>query len=273
MENLKNIYVGATRPQLLPFLVLKYSIERESSEDITVHNLNDLVKDKNIARGTPFSLQRLYIPELNNYEGVAIYLDSDMVVFSDISELFQPQETDETVIGCKSRDGCLREKQFSVFRIDCFKAKNWDFKKNELKNEHNTKLDFEKSKIHSLSSDWNSLEYYNIGKTKLLHYTDMDRQPWLSSSNDLKSIWYSMLKEAVISGAVTKETIKNEVKLGYVLPSLVRFTENREILTFTEKIKDAIYCPPHTVDRFFKNNNFINRSILGFILLIKRLFK
>ena len=267
-----NVYIGATRPQLLSYLVLKYSIEKKCSKPVLVHNLGELTNNNIVARGTPFSLQRLFIPKLNNFNGIAIYLDSDMIVFADIFELFKEQNTDRIVIGCEKRVGCERESQFSVFRIDCSKATDWNFEPSKLSNKHNTKLEFEDSKSFCLSSDWNSLEYYVKEKTKLLHYTDMDRQPWLSSRNELREVWYLMLKDAISNGFISKEIIYNEIKLGNVKPSLSRFCEDyyREI-KFTDKIKDMLYSPPHTVNRFFKSNNILTRSIVAIAMNIKNI--
>lgn len=270
---MQNIYVGATRPQLLPFLVLKYSIERTSTIPVKVNNLADLLREHDVSRGTPFSLQRLFIPQLNNYAGVALYLDSDMIVFSDIAELFQSQPFGEVVQGCVGRQGCNRPQQFSVFRIDCARAKHWAFEYGSFADFHDTQLTFEKSKVHCLSSDWNSLEYYCEGTTKLLHYTDMDRQPWLSSRNELGVLWYEMLKDALRNGAISRQVIWKEIKLGNVKPSLIRFCEDRERkASALEVLGDFVYAPPHTVARFFKSNNILTRSLTGLMMNFKLLF-
>jgi len=265
-----NIYVGATRPQLLSYLVLKHSIESNCTIEVLVRNLGELVNDNSLKRGTPFSLQRLFIPKLNNYEGVAIYLDSDMIVYGDIAEIANTQKNKEVVLGCKARVGSTRPEQFSVFRIDCSRAKHWVFNSEIIDNKFNTNLDFEESKRNVFNSDWNSLEYYIKGQTKLLHYTDMDKQPWISSENELRDLWYEQLSIAVTAGYISKQVILNEIERGYVKPSLKRFCECPPRLpTRVERFLDQIYAPPHTVDRFFKSNNLVTRYLIGSVRWLK----
>lgn len=266
-----NIYVGATRPQKLATMVLEYSIKKFASVEVNVVDLGESVKNSSVAKGTPFSLQRLFIPALNGYAGVAAYVDSDMQVFSDIRQLFELKDESVVVTGCQRRPGCTRPLQFSVFVIDCEKATHWKFDDKELSASLNTKLDFEKSKISSIPYTWNSLEFFEPGKTNLLHYTDMDTQPWISSRNVKREIWYGCLRMAINDGFISKSFIKEEVRNGNVKPSLIRFCGEREAkYSLVHVLSDFCYAPPHTVKRFFKSNSKIKRIIVGIATSIFR---
>ena len=74
-----------------------------------------------------------------------------------------------------------------------------------------------------LPYEWNSLEYYEEGKTRLLHYTDMPTQPWVSNRNPSGQLWYDLLKEAVLEGFVTIDDIYLEIEKGHVSPELPRW--------------------------------------------------
>ncbi len=266
-----NIYVGATRPQKLATMVLEYSIRKFASVDVNVIDLGESVKNSSVAKGTPFSLQRLFIPALNGYAGVAAYVDSDMQVFSDVRQLFALKDESAVVTGCQTRPGCTRPLQFSVFVIDCGKATHWKFDDQKLSASFNTKLDFEESKISSIPYTWNSLEFFEPDKTSLLHYTDMDTQPWISSRNKNREIWYGCLRMALDDGFISKSFIKEEVRNGNVKPSLIRFCSKREAkYSLAHAFADFCYAPPHTVKRFFRSNSKTTRFIVGVATSIYR---
>jgi hypothetical protein len=75
----------------------------------------------------------------------------------------------------------------------------------------------------SLPFEWNSLEYYAEGKTRLMHYTDMPTQPWVSNQNPSGHLWYRLLREAVHEGFVTLDELYTEVRKGHVSPELPRW--------------------------------------------------
>ena len=79
------VFIGAETAQAISYRVLKTSI-RIHSPAVIVHNLGNLVKFDSTGR-TPFSEQRFFIPSLANEDtDFAIYLDSDMLVFSKIED-------------------------------------------------------------------------------------------------------------------------------------------------------------------------------------------
>lgn len=227
------IFIAATPAEWLPARVLEYSIREQTELPVMVQYLyqtgvdipvpNDL---KNKPR-TPFSFQRFLIPELCAHSGQAIYLDADMQVFQDISELWQ-----EPLSGCDlqtvQEGNTKRRGQYSVMLLDCAQL-NWSIKDivNELNsgNLNYAELMFEMkvaSKVgRDINPDWNSLETYNSESTKLLHYTDMNTQPWVSLANPLGYLWIACLRRAISSGFISKEEIVREVKANHVRPSLL----------------------------------------------------
>ena len=72
-----------------------------------------------------------------------------------------------------------------------------------------------------LPPEWNSLEIYEPGKTGLLHYTDMHLQPWVSRHNPNGEIWEIYLKSAIRDGFITWDEVQDNLKKGFIRPSLV----------------------------------------------------
>jgi len=81
---------------------------------------------------------------------------------------------------------------------------------------------FAKRKEHDLSSYHTmSLEQFSARQTALLHFTDMNTQPWVPKENPLGYLWTGDLIEAIDAGAVSIDFVKQEIAAGHVRPSLM----------------------------------------------------
>ena len=102
-----------------------------------------------------------------------------------------------------------------------------------------------------ISPEWNSLEHHEDGKTALLHYTDMDTQPWVSCDNKWGYLWMRDLFEAIDDGFITIDYVREQIRRGHVRPSLLHQVERR-IEDSTKlgraRLTDRYFRPPaHTM--------------------------
>ena len=83
------IFVGTEVKTKVPMDVLEYSIKRHTTAEIKLTPMigPDWEVPKGLHQGTGFSLRRFMIPHACNYEGLAIYMDADQLVFGDVKEL------------------------------------------------------------------------------------------------------------------------------------------------------------------------------------------
>lgn len=226
------IFVASTPSEWLPLKVLEYSIRLHSSLDVEVYPIYEYKKavpipknSRNKAR-TPFSYQRFLIPEICDYQGKAIYLDSDMLVFSDISRIWNANfEGHQLLTVGDTLNG--RKSQFSVMLLNC-DALGWNIE-NIIDSMDSgllsyQELMYEMSIVESigygLPPEWNCLERFDQS-TCLLHYTDMHTQPWISAENKLGHLWMQTLKSAINADFISHVDLEREISLGHVRPSLV----------------------------------------------------
>jgi hypothetical protein len=73
----------------------------------------------------------------------------------------------------------------------------------------------------TVSQEWNALECFDPKRTCLLHYTDMNTQPWVSTANPLGHLWVACLRRALAAGFISRAEVEREVSSGYVRPSLL----------------------------------------------------
>jgi hypothetical protein len=258
------VYVGSMPEQMLAVRVLEYSIKKNASMPVEVFPLfkakidYPMPKDAKNKPRTPFSFQRFLIPKLNQHKGKAIYVDSDMQVFVDIKDLWSRNMNGTQLMSAFESTGASgRKPQFSVMLMDCENL-NWEIHE-IVKKLDRGELNYEQLMYEMKVADridpviereWNSLEFYEEGKTKLLHFTDMNRQPWLYTHNPLTKIWVRELADAVKSNFITLSEIKNEIVGGNVRPSLW-IQIKKKIFTpdasGTRKLKsvDRFFIPPH----------------------------
>ncbi|MGE3771228.1 MAG: glycosyltransferase [Bdellovibrionales bacterium] len=251
-ENPVRVYVAATASEMLPTKVLAYSIQKHASINVEVMPLCDAgiiipqpQSAANKAR-TPFSFQRFLIPQLAGRQGRAIYLDSDMLVFKDIREIWFLDMRGANVVAAYADSKSGRKPQFSVMLLDCGKL-DWDINK-IVADLDSGKLTYERlmynMELAQVRADigpyWNSLESYTEDTTALLHFTDMNTQPWVSTRNPHGYLWVRALREAIAKGLITRAYVAEEIEKGHVRPSL--------LAQLDAGIDDPLLIPRHMKD-------------------------
>lgn len=226
------VFVACSRSEWLPRKVLEFSIREATRLPVEVAAIGDferaipLPKEIRNRPRTPFSFQRFLIPELCGFQGRAIYLDADMQVFADIGELWNaPMDGNDLLT---VRDGTAgRRGQYSVVLLDCARL-GWKVE-DIVQGLDAGRFTYEQLMYEmciaagvgrTLDPAWNSLERFVPGETRLLHYTDMDTQPWVSLDNPLQALWVRCLLRAIDAGFLSADDLRREIDLGHVRPSL-----------------------------------------------------
>lgn len=275
IESPIRVYVAATASESLPVKVLEYSIKQHCSTTVHVMPLCDAnieipvpTSVSNRSR-TPFSFQRFLIPKIQEYTGRAIYLDSDMLLFKDIRQLWNLSLGDSDVLTTYSESASGRKPQFSVMLLDCNKL-TWEI--NEIVsqlnsgtlNYKNLMYDFTLAKTRAaIGPRWNALETYKHGSTALLHYTDMNTQPWVSHINPLGYLWVATLRRAIQDEAISTAFVEAEVLKGHVRPSLIyqlkHDIDDSLLLSKSALILDQGYVAPYRSILTHKSSSWRNK--------------
>ena len=228
------IFVGTDASQMIGAKVLHYSLQTHTAMTAVFDQMQDVTpptprEKKNWAR-TEFSFRRFAIPAQTGYQGRGVYLDADMQVFQDFRELWDAPFNGATVLSAPSNTP-KRTAQFAVMLLDCARLK-WDVDEivagldAGLYDYKQLVADLclvpDEQKRQSISSDWNSMEEFEAGRTRLLHYTDMDRQPWVSARNRNGFLWADELVRAMNAGFISQDEVNESIKQGFGRPSLAR---------------------------------------------------
>lgn len=238
VESPIRVYVACTDSEMLAVRLLEYSLKKHTSMSVSVTPLHrvgipvPIPKDPANHARTPFSFQRFLIPQAAGRRGHAVYLDADMQVFQDFRELWTTPMDGADLLAVQEPEESGRGPQFSVMLLNCERL---DWSIDEIVGRlDGGKMTYEELMYkmaaggrvaRTLSGKWNCLERYSESETGLLHYTDMETQPWVYSQHPLGYLWCRDLLEAVATGFITIDVVREEIRLGHVRPSLLHQVE------------------------------------------------
>jgi hypothetical protein len=238
------VFIGSGEASLLERKVFQYSLKKHSRRDLEIYVFNGTHNAVEPPNGEPFvapmslkakytsvtefSNYRFLIPQLCNYEGRAIYVDSDMIALADIGELFDADMGGADMLAKGEAYGGSDEAAWglSVTLFDCEKCRfDLDRYVRETEQGLYTYYDFHRMApkflahhpftLKPIDPNWNVFDQYDE-HTKLIHYTDLRRQPWKYPGHPYGDIWFRYLDEARKAGAVTDKDIEISKIRAYV---------------------------------------------------------
>lgn len=256
-----SILIGTEPEQCLCTEVLKWSIESNTFLTVKYVDGGSISRSMYVSgqTGTPFSLQRIFLPEMAGHRGRGVYFDSDMLVFKDVYEMFNWDMGANVLLGCAPTPG--RRTQYSVFVVDNERA-SWDANTvvNEYKEGKYTyeqlmkEFCFAEPRASTLPVQWNALEFFEPGRTGNIHFTDMGTQPWLSIYNPNADLWCEALFQALKERPAVAQALELSLEKGWVRPSLRWQIENQCANPWSMpahvKALDSAWLPPHARLRF-----------------------
>lgn len=243
------VFIGSGEASLLERKTLIHSLRKTTKRELDIYVLNGThnaielndgeptlapmpLKIKYRNGATEFSLYRFLIPEICNYQGKAIFLDSDIVCLSDIGELFDTPLNGHSFLARKGGYRSNDHWALSVMLIDCEKA-HFDleatfaeidqglYEYSDFLGMSRKFLAHHPYSIGELDRSWNMLDDYDKD-TKLIHYTNLFMQPWKYPNHPYGEFWFTDFREAVASGYITKQDIELSMVRSYVRRDLMK---------------------------------------------------
>ena len=126
-----NIFIGYDEGEKIAYSVLSESIRQHSSEPVSITPLdlsttrNVFTREKQPNQSTEFAFSRFLMPYLSNYEGWSIFIDCDMLLRTDINNLWKLRDDDYAVMCCKHDYEPNQSAKFRGAKNEPFPKKNW----------------------------------------------------------------------------------------------------------------------------------------------------
>lgn len=125
------IFVGYDPRESTAYHVLCNSIIRHSTIPVSFHplalkNMTSFYSDKNHTDGSnQFIYSRFLVPYLSNYEGWSLFVDGDMLVRSDVADLFNFMDEEKSCIVVKHDYKTKMEEKYLGAKNENYPRKNW----------------------------------------------------------------------------------------------------------------------------------------------------
>jgi hypothetical protein len=234
MEKIR-VFIGTEESQALPTAVCQWSILSRSKAEYEFNELKEIPLKLDQAMYTGFSFYRFAIPEKSGYAGKSIYVDADMIILSDLSDLYHLDMGGKAVL---SRPvPAIKAWDTSVMLLDCAKLKHWDIQRwAKLVNMgvipyKQTIVGGEGAPNHrdfgDLDPNWNSWDEYHEG-TKLIHYTRVGTQPWKFREHPYAQVFLKELKSAINNGHIHADFVQKEIDAGHIYPEILMDVQKLE---------------------------------------------
>src|SRR5210317_1162436 len=223
-KNSMKVFVGYDTREDIAYQVCKHSIvSKQPKADVRALNQQELRdtgwynRPLDKLASTEFTFTRFLIPELSNFNGWALFMDCDMILTTDIKELFD-QVDDQYAVMCVQHDYTPREGiKMDGQKQTIYPRKNWSsvvlwncghpsnatltqdlVNDIELNGAYFHRFSWLKDEeIGSIDHTWNYLVgvYDDIETPKLIHYTEGG--PWFENYRDCEfhQLWKSELKD------------------------------------------------------------------------------
>ena len=215
-----NIFIGYDSKEKVAYNVLSHSIIQNSTKPVAItpialnHLKDDFVRERNALSSTEFSFSRFMIPHLMNYQGWALFMDCDMLMFEDVAKLWRMRDDSKAIQVCKHDYTPKEDTKFLGQVQTKYEKKNWSSvmlmnckKCTTLTPDYVNKasgLELHQFKwlegdhlIGDLPLEWNWLvgEYEHNPHAKLVHYTEGG--PYFKNYKhcDYSEEWFDTFKE------------------------------------------------------------------------------
>ena len=220
-----NVFIGYDENEKVAYNVLSYSILKNSTRPVAITPIylpnirDDFVRERIPKQSTDFAFSRFMIPHLMNYQGWALFMDCDMLMFEDISKLWRMRDDSKAIQVCKHDYTPKESKKFLGQVQTKYEKKNWSSfmlmnckKCTTLTPDYVNKasgLELHQFKwlegdhlIGDLPLEWNWLvgEYEHKEDVNNVHYTKGG--PWFDeyAKCDYSNDWFRNLEESNGSG-------------------------------------------------------------------------
>lgn len=254
------IFIGSGEASLIERKTLIHSLQKHATRPLDIYVFNGThntiehgdepprlaplplkIKYLNV---TEFSNYRFVIPLVCEFQGRAIYMDSDIICLRDPCELFDTPMGEHDLLARADAYGGDRWAG-SVMLLDCARARfdveryfadveRGEYTSEDLHQLRPAFLRVHPLKVGRLDPSWNDLDHLD-SNTKLLHYTHLLTQPWKFPGHPHAAIWFEHFEEARAAGHITATDVDLSLTRAYVRRDLLGAGEAR-----SSKVRDLV---------------------------------
>ena len=222
------VFVGYDTREDIAYQVCKHSLEARNANVEVIPLVQNKLREQGYytrpvdkLASTEFTFTRFLMPELTNFNGWALFCDSDIIFLNDVKELFD-QADDKYAVMCAKHDYTPKEgikmdgqtqtvyprkNWSSVMLVNCGHPSNKQLDMKLVNDKNITGAYLHRfswladEEIGEFSHEWNYLtDWYTDGSPKALHYTEGG--PWFENYRNCEfhTEWKQELQDMMNDG-------------------------------------------------------------------------
>jgi hypothetical protein len=232
------VFIGADPRQTVSLTTLMHSIVKHSKSPVSLTPLVIQTLPMKREGLTPFTWSRFLVPYLCNYQGFALFLDADMLVRGDITELFAHADGEKAVQVMKDQP---RFEWASAILYNCAHPANRVLSPEYVddpstKDLHSIKW-VKDELVGEFPREWNVCIPYTQNppeNPKLVHFTQGVPHWWETLNQPYADEWIQTAKESIGSTVSWFELMGRSVHRD---PVIRRLIDTKEIASVDEYIE------------------------------------
>jgi lipopolysaccharide biosynthesis glycosyltransferase len=125
------VFIGFDTREAVAFSVLSYSIHARATQPVSITPLmlsqlnSTFAREKHPLQSTEFSFSRFLTPYLSQYSGWSVFMDCDMLMLDDISQLWALRDDRYAVMVVKHEHVPRETQKFLGMPQSKYEKKNW----------------------------------------------------------------------------------------------------------------------------------------------------
>lgn len=236
-----HIFVGGGPESIVAYRVLEYSIRKCATTPVDITPVLDVPKRETplSARALDIAKARFSIPSPCDHEGRVLCIEAHALVLGDVAELgtlpFGPAAVLVPPGPAADRALMLLDGGQLSWGAGKTVAGADDLPRRKGEGVPAAEVVREGGLASTIPPEWNHVEQYRPGSTRLLNYAAATTRPWASDDNPLAEVWMSLYREAVEAGAVPPDEVEALIASGQakagLSAALCRAPSRRSVLT------------------------------------------
>jgi lipopolysaccharide biosynthesis glycosyltransferase len=124
------VFIGYDSSEPVAYHIFCHSIQTRSSVPVSItpimlSQISEFNRPRDLLQSTEFSFSRFLVPYLSNYQGWSLFFDCDMLMMSDIKQLWDLRDEQYAVMCVKHDYEPKEDKKFLGHIQTKYKKKNW----------------------------------------------------------------------------------------------------------------------------------------------------
>lgn len=223
------VFIGSSTGNRLEAAVAKWSIQKRSAAELRILEIlgdtgqvlegDTVIAEvglQDLALSTKFTLMRMACPEICGFNGIAVYLDCDVIALAPIESLVLELPQHASILATKRYAPGSWASSVMVMKNETMKFSSESIGSDLTKSVYEIEdviylrrsfLEKHGISVAPINKNWNVFDRADED-TKILHFTNLRTQPYNFTNHPFEDLWFQEARDARRNGALELEFLE-----------------------------------------------------------------